>query len=71
MERPEKAREKGLVSDFQTQRALRGLQKYHTFGFTVDDLSVVYVKKRANGEEKRMQVLKRNVHIPSNGKANT
>ena len=54
MERPEKAREKGLVSDFQTQRALRGLQKYHTFGFTVDDLSVVYVKKRANGEEKRM-----------------
>jgi len=50
------------------QRPLRGLQKYHCFGFTVEDLSIVYVKERANGEEKRIQLLKRNVHISSNSK---
>jgi len=45
----------------------RGLWKV----FTVDDLSVVYVKERASDEEKRIQTLKRNVYIPSNGMAKT
>ena len=39
------------------QRALRGLQKYHSCGFTVDDLSVVYVRERANDETKRIQIV--------------
>jgi len=39
MQRPERAREKEPVA----QRALIGLQKYHSFGFIFDDLNVVYV----------------------------
>ena len=61
--RDTKRQEKKESFQICAQRALRGLQNYHSFGFTLDDLSVVYVNERATDEEKRIQILNSRVEI--------